>query len=217
MLGKVALAGVGAAYLARQCRKPSSRVGRVLARGMNASHGRLTRWGLSHVEVGPRFTVLDVGCGGGQTIDTLATVATDGKVFGIDYSADSVAVAREKNRSWIERARVDIRHGSVSRLPFPDQTFDLVTAVETHYYWPDLAGDVREVLRVLKPGGAFLIIAESYRGRRNDWLYRPAMALLRASYLSADEHRNLLASAGYHDVDVFEERSYGWICALGRR
>ena len=44
--------------------------------------------------------------------------------------------------------------------------FDLVTAVETHFFWPDLPNDVREVLRVLKPGGTFLLIAEVYRGRQ---------------------------------------------------
>jgi len=106
----------------------------------------------------------------------------------------------------------------VSSLPYPDGTFDLVTAVETHYYLPDLPGDVREVMRVLKPGGTFMIIAETYRGRRNDWLYRPVMQLLlRAAYLTPDQHRDLLVNAGYRDVQVVEERDQGWICATGRR
>ena len=51
----------------------------------------------------------------------------------------------------------------MSKLPFPDGMFDLVTAVETHYYWPDLVADMREVLRVLKPGGTFVLIAEAYK------------------------------------------------------
>jgi SAM-dependent methyltransferase len=202
----------------RQCRKPSDRAGRAVLHRMNRSHAELTKWGLSHIDVGTDFTILDVGCGGGQTINTLAATAINGKVFGIDYSDESVAVARETNRVAIERGQADIQGGTVSHLPFADKTFDLVTAVETHYYWPDLPADVREVLRVLKPGGAFLIIAEAYRGRKNDWLYRPVMRLLfRAAYLSVDEHRRLLVDAGYHDVDVFEERSRSWICAVGRR
>jgi len=41
--------------------------------------------------------------------------------------------------------------------------FDIVTAVETHYYWPNLATNVKEILRVLKPGGTFALIAEAYR------------------------------------------------------
>jgi ubiquinone/menaquinone biosynthesis C-methylase UbiE len=113
---------------------------------------------------------------------------------------------------------VQVQLGTVSQLPFPDATFDLVTAVETHYYWPDLTRDVREVMRVLKPGGTFLVIAECYRGRRNDWMYRPTMQfVLRAAYLTPPQHRALLFDAGYADVKVFEEKSRGWICALGSR
>jgi SAM-dependent methyltransferase len=48
----------------------------------------------------------------------------------------------------------------VSRLPLPNYVFDLVTAVETHYYWPDCPGDMRKIYRVLKLGGSVLIIAE---------------------------------------------------------
>ena len=93
-----------------------------------------------------------------------------------------------------------------------------MTAVETHYYWPDLPRDVREVMRVLKRGGRFLIIAETYRGRRHDWLYRPTMTLvLRAAYLTPAQHRQLLVDAGYAGVQVFEEKSQGWICAIGTR
>jgi ubiquinone/menaquinone biosynthesis C-methylase UbiE len=184
---------------------------------MNASHDQLTRWGLSHVEIEPGFTILDVGCGGGRTIETLGSMAREGRIFGVDYSSASVAVARERNRASIERGRVDISEGAVSSLPFADHTFELVTAVETHYYWPDLPRDVREVMRVLKAGGALVIIAETYRGRNNDWLYRPVMQLvLRAAYLTPEEHRRLLLDAGYRDVEVFTEKAHGWICAIGR-
>jgi SAM-dependent methyltransferase len=61
--------------------------------------------------------------------------------------------------------RVEIRHGSVSCLPFSDNLFDFVTAVDSHYYWPDLAADVREVFRVLKPDGTLMIIGEELNGR----------------------------------------------------
>lgn len=214
-----AVAGAAAAaYVARQCRRPTWGAGRVVVRGMNASHSALTTWGLSHVEVGRHFTVLDIGCGGGRTIATLAAMATGGKVFGIDYSPASVAVARETNSTSIESGRVEIQGGSASQLPYADQTFDLVTAVETHYYWPDLPGDVREVMRVLKPGATFLIIAETYRGRRHDWLYRPVMQLLlRAAYLTPEQHRQLLSEAGYRDVEIAVEPSHGWISVTGRR
>jgi ubiquinone/menaquinone biosynthesis C-methylase UbiE len=154
---------------------------------------------------------------GGRTIDLL-TSRTRSKVYGVDYSEVSVDTARKMNERAITEGRVSILHASVSQLPFPDATFDMAIAVETHYYWPDLPRDVREVMRVLKHGGTFLIIAETYRGRRHDWLYRPTMTLLlRAAYLTLDEHRQVLVDAGYANVQVFDERSQGWICAIGTR
>ena len=217
-LGGAAIGALAMARSARQCRKPTDRAGRAVLQRMNLSHAAVTSWGLRHVEIRDDFTILDVGCGGGRTIDRMAAMAPHGKVFGIDYSPESAATARETNQRWIEQGRVEIQQGTVSQLPYPDRSFDLVTAVETHYYWPDLPRDVSEVMRVLKPGGHFVIIAETYRGRRNDWLFRPAMTLLlRAEYLTPAEHRALLADAGYAGVQVFEEKTQGWICAMGAR
>ena len=94
----------------------------------------------------------------------LAATAPQGKVCGLDYSDASVAVAKKLNARLIETGRAEIHEGSVSELPFPTDTFDLVTAVETHFWWPELPGDMREVWRVLKPGGTIAIIAEVYKG-----------------------------------------------------
>lgn len=203
--------------LQRQCRKPAWWPGRAFLWIMNARHSDLTDWGLGMVPLEDHFTILDVGCGGGRTIQQLARIARAGKVVGIDYAPASVAVARRMNVEGIEAGQVDIREASVSHLPFPDRTFDVVTAVETHYYWPDPVADAREIARVLKPGGRLAIIAETYKGRRFDLLYRPAMALLRATYLSATQHADLLVAAGFTDVTVYEERRKGWLCVVGRR
>jgi ubiquinone/menaquinone biosynthesis C-methylase UbiE len=203
--------------LSGQCRKPRWWLGRLLLRLMNVRHSRVTDWGLQQVPIEKHFTMLDVGCGGGRTIQKLAALASEGKVYGIDYSAASVAAARSTNVRELETGRVDIQQASVSHLPFPDATFDVVTAVETHYYWPNLVADLREIRRVLKPGGRLVVIAETYKGRRFDALFRPAMKLLRATYLSVSEHRDLFSAAGYSEIVVFEERRKGWICTVGRR
>src|SRR5262249_26407915 len=137
-------------YLLRQCRKPSGAVGTLYARMMNVTHSALTDWGLAHVAVGADQVILDVGCGGGRAIQKLAALAPRGTIWGIDYSAASVRAARRTNADAIGAGRVRIEHGSVAALPFADGTFDLVTAVETHYYWPDLPASMREIFRVLK-------------------------------------------------------------------
>jgi SAM-dependent methyltransferase len=109
-----------------------------------------------------------------------------------------------------------IQNAAVSRLPFSSDFFNLVTAVETHYYWPDLPGDIQEIRRVLRPGGSLLIIAETYRsgGARINQL---AMKPLGGALLSPDEHRDWFEKGGYADVQVFVERSRGWICVTGRK
>lgn len=210
----VTILATGATIL--QCRKPRWGLGRVYAAVMNRSHGALTAWGLTRVAVEKGYTILDMGCGGGRTIRTLAAMASEGKVYGADYSADSVAVARRTNAESIAAGRVEIVQSSVSSLPFADGMFDLITAVETHYYWPQPVSDLQELRRVLKPGGRLVIIAEAYRRRKYD-VVALVMKVLGGSCLSVREHEELLAAAGYAEVETFEAPRMGWFCAVARR
>ena len=185
---------------------------------MNSRHSRVTDWGLGHIPVEKHYTILDVGCGGGRTVSKLAAAA-QGKVYGIDYSPESVAASKRTNARSIDEGRVEIRHGSVSQLPFPSDTFDLVTAVETHFWWPNLPADMREIFRVLKVGGRLILIAEIYKGASTTVAklaekYAPRTGM---TLLNVDEHRQLFAQAGYSDVQVIEEPDKGWICGVGKK
>jgi len=202
-----------------QCQKPRGLLGRLILSLMNASHSKVTDWGLAHISIKQHDVILDVGCGGGRTVTKLAAVATQGKVYGVDYSEDAVVVSQKTNAATIRAGRVEIRHGSVSQLPFSDNMFDLVTAVETHFWWPDLQGGVREILRVLKPGGQLILIAEVYRGASAAVSRLAEKNLPRSgmNLLTLDEHREILANAGYSDVRVAAESGKGWMCALARK
>lgn len=204
------------AWLFRQVRKPSGWLGKRVVWAMNLSHASMTEWGLQQFEVPPNAAILDVGCGGGETVRRLAALAPEGTVIGLDYSTASVAVSLDTNAREIKAGRVKIEHGSVAALPFPDRMFDIVTAVETHYYWPDLPANVAEILRVLKPGGRFALIAETYRGGPFQLVYGMVMPLLRAAYLSDAEHRDLLTKAGLTEVSTMHLSGRNWICATGR-
>jgi SAM-dependent methyltransferase len=109
------------------------------ARNMNSRHSKVTDWGLSQASIGKQDIILDVGCSGGRTVSNLAAIATQGKVYGIDHSTESVAMAVRTNKQWIDVARVEVREASVSRLPFSEGAFDVITAVETHFWWPAFA------------------------------------------------------------------------------
>ena len=121
------------------------------------------RRSLQHVAIEGDFTILDIGCGGGRTIQKLADIARAVVVCGVDYASGSVAVSRARNAQLIKTGRVEIREVSVSELPFPGEKFDLAIAVESQYYWPDLGRDMCEIRRVLKPGGCLAVIAETYK------------------------------------------------------
>jgi ubiquinone/menaquinone biosynthesis C-methylase UbiE len=186
---------------------------------MNSRHSKVTEWGLSHITVKPQDTILDVGCGGGKTVAKLAAITTQGKVYGFDYSDVSVALAKKLNARLIETGRVEIHEGSVSELPFAANTFDLVTAVETHFWWSDLSAGMREILRVLKPGGTLVLIAEIYRGAETKTVQLAEKYISRSGmkFLSVDEHRGLFADAGYADVQITTDSSKGWISGIGKK
>jgi len=180
--------------LLNQCSKPSGWLGRLTLWRMNGHHSKVTEWGLKHVSIQHHDTILDVGCGGGMTVARLAAIATEGKTYGVDYSEESVAASRRANQQSIEAGRVEVVQAPVSHLPFPDRMFDLVTAVETHYYWPDLNTDMHELLRVLKPGGVLIIIAEAYKGGKYDRLLQrleKLKGIMNYAHLSASEHSEL--------------------------
>lgn len=193
--------------------------GRLTLRRMNKSHSKLTDWRLTHITVEPKYTILDVGCGGGRTVGKLAALATQGKVYGVDYSEDSVAMSKKINAAAIRAGRVEIAKGSVSQLPFPDNTFDLITAVETHFWWSNLPTDMREVFRVTKRGGIFIVIAEVYKGATSTvsrWTEKQAPQT-GIAMLTPDEHRDLFTNAGFVDIHLDIDAEKGWICVTGRK
>jgi SAM-dependent methyltransferase len=138
-------------------------------------------------------------------------------VSGVDHSAESVAAARRTNAAGIAAGRVDVQLGAVSHLPFADRTFDLVTAVETHYYWPEPAADMGEILRVMKLGGRLVIIAETHKDQTFSAVLAVPMMLLRARYLTLEQHRELFETAGFTGVEIHAQARKGWICAVGRK
>jgi ubiquinone/menaquinone biosynthesis C-methylase UbiE len=141
------------------CACPQGQMGRFMLKFMNLCHGPLTNWGLSQVDFQDGWTMLDIGCGGGATLQRLLKKSKDSVVYGIDISEESVTKSRKTNKDLLGK-RVFVEQGSATNLPYENEKFDLVTAVETVYFWPNLPGCLQEVRRVLKKGGQFAIIVE---------------------------------------------------------
>ena len=197
-------------------RKPEGFFGRMMVNGMNGGgHARLAEWGLSHLTLTVDANVLDVGCGGGANVARLLKRCPKGTVTGIDYSPVSVKKSTEVNAAAIAAGRCRVLEGSAAALPFEEDTFDLVTAFETVYFWPDIEECFRGVRRILKEGGRFAIVNEDdgLTGKNEKW---EKMIDGMHTY-TPDELRTHLANAGFHDIAVHGDGQHHWLTVIATK
>jgi len=199
--------------LGDQYRCPMGYRGRLVATMMNRHHEPLTLWGLTKVTIGSDYVVLDVGCGGGKTVSKLAQLAPQGKVFGIDYSADMVKFSKKINKMLIAQNRVEIIEGSVEKMSFKDNFFDLVTAFETYYFWTNFPDALKEIKRVLQPGGKLLLVNEMICGVTPAKLIEETHVKL----FPLEEIHNVMQSVGFVGVQVFTKAESPWNAILARK
>lgn len=200
-----------------QCMKPNGELGKIVADDMNKSHFELTGWGLEKININPQDTILDIGCGGGRTVNRLAAIAKEGKVFGIDYSMDCVKWSKNYNEELIKNGRVEINHASVEKIPFEDNKFDVISAVETIYFWPDLIQNLKEVKRVLKSSGKLVIICEMYSSEKFKERNDECVSASNMKIYTPEELKDIVEMAGYNNIkiDLVEEKN--WLCCIGEK
>ena len=197
-------------------RKPEGFFGRMMVNGMNGGgHARLAEWGLSHLTLTADANVLDVGCGGGANVARLLKRCPKGTVTGIDYSPVSVKKSTEVNAAAIAAGRCRVLEGSAAALPFEEGVFDLVTAFETVYFWPDIEECFRGVSRTLKAGGRFAIVNEDdgLTGKNEKW---EKMIDGMHTY-TPDELRTHLANVGFHDIAVLGDGQHHWLAVIATK
>ena len=180
-------------------RKPKGKLGNIQLKSMNKEHTPLALWNLKHLDIKPDDIVLDVGCGGGININRMAEKAK--KVYGVDYSIESVKLSREVNRDLIGQGKVEVLEGDVQSLPFEDNTFDIITAFETVYFWPNIEKSFGEVKRVLKTGGTFMMGMES-NGSDNIPM-KISKKLIDMEVYSDDEMTGFLKANDYSNITVY--------------
>jgi ubiquinone/menaquinone biosynthesis C-methylase UbiE len=168
------------------------RLGGVIMARMNEACGA---WVCGLLELGPDDRVLEIGFGPGAIIRRLSSSAAH--VAGIDPSAEMVAQARARNAAAIQSGRVDLRCGSVESLPFDDDSFDKALAINSMQVWPDPVGGLREIRRVMKPGGTVALGFTRHSGQPKEGL------------------TEALTAAGFAQARVVETDD--WFCALARK
>ncbi|MCR5822551.1 MAG: class I SAM-dependent methyltransferase [Bacteroidales bacterium] len=197
-------------------RKPEGLFGRMMVNGMNGgSHARMAEWGLSHITLAYDANALDVGCGGGANVARLLNRCPKGTVTGIDYSPVSVKKSTEVNAAAIAAGRCKVLEGSAVALPFEADSFDLVTAFETVYFWPEIEKCFVRVHRTLKDGGHFLIVNEDdgLTGNNEKW-----EKLIEGMHTyTPDELRTHLANAGFRDITVHGNDQNHWLAVVSTK
>ncbi len=180
-------------------RKPKGKLGNIQLKSMNKEHTPVSLWGLKHLNIKSDDVILDIGCGGGININRMSKKAK--KVYGVDYSIESVKLSREVNRQEIYDGKVEVLKGNVADLPFEDDTFDIVTAFETVYFWPDIEKSFGEVKRVLKPGGIFLIGMES--NGNDNMVMKISEKLIDMTVYNDEELTGFLKNNEYSKITVY--------------
>jgi len=139
--------------LGAQLRSPKGWCGHVAGAFMRFVNRGPNAAALGSLEVQATDDVLELGFGPGEAIRALARLAPHGRVWGVDQSAAMLAQARARNARGISLGRVRLLQATFDRLPVPDQSIDKVLAVNVAYFWDNPGAVLREIWRVLRPGG----------------------------------------------------------------
>jgi arsenite methyltransferase len=182
--------------LARQLRQPSGVVGRAMGHILNLANRPINRWAVERLDLGPSDAVLEIGFGGGAALAGILD-RTRGRVAGIEISEAMIDGARRRFRREIGQGRLEVGPGDVSEIPFEDGSFDRVLTVQTIYFWPDSAAGLREIHRVLKPGGTVLVATAA-----KEEMDKRSWARHGFRKFEDNELRGLLQGAGFADVVI---------------
>jgi len=146
--------------------------------------------------------VLDVGCGSGWATRLMAEKANKGSVVGIDIADEMIKVARESSTSF---SNVEFHVVSAETLPFGDGKFTHAFSMESLYYYANIAEALREIKRVLKPGGLFVTVVDLYQENLPSHQWVPQLKVP-VQLLSTADYRSLFEGAGF--VNVRDRRLY---------
>ncbi len=197
--------------------RPAGETGRLMLNRMNRSHEVLTNWALGFVEIRSDAEALDIGCGGGETLKRLLARAPEGHITGVDYSEVSVETSLKNAEKAVQDGRISVVQGSVEKLPFEDESFDVITTVESLYFWPDPAANLKEVFRVTRHGGALLIALNIHDNGSLSSEKKASSIEFGAKVFTRWQLATMLFSAGFRDIEMHVKENSTSIAVKCRR
>lgn len=165
--------------------------------GMEQDHLPITLPVLAKMRLAPHDNVLDVGCGSGWLSRRIGKMVPEGRVVGMDISDEMIRIAR---RNSVDQHNLLFVAGEVAEIPWEPNFFTHAISVESAYYWPNPAAGVKEIFRVLRPGGTAWMLINYYRDNPHchQW---GALLAVQTHLLSAEEWSEFFHQAGFPKVD----------------
>lgn len=197
--------------------KPEGSDGEKMLERMNESHYEVTGWALDFWNIDENDNILDIGCGGGATLRRMSESIVTGHLTGVDYSDVSVRASINKNIESVKSGKLDVIESSVEKLPFNDDYFDKIITVESFYFWPNHVENLKEVLRVLKCGGTFLLVADIYNTDSLSEKEKENIKRFKLFNPTKEEYEKLFREAGFSEYIAHTKEGKNWICVEGRK
>ncbi|WP_295093424.1 class I SAM-dependent methyltransferase [Ruminococcus sp.] len=175
---------------------PKGLLGRMMLTTMDKEHLPMAQWALKQIKIPDNGKVADIGCGGGYNIRRMLEMSSKARFIGLDISDESVKKAEKVNKAEIGK-RVKIIKGSAEKLPFKENSIDLITAFETVFFWKKPEKGFKEVHRTLVKDGCFAVI-NNYGDPNVDWEKKvPCM-----TRYTAEQIADMLKKVGFFDISV---------------
>lgn len=187
-----------------QYMKPHGEEGIKTIKDMNEEHRHISEFAFESVDVGKNDKILDIGCGGGANIEKFLKL-TENNVDGLDYSNISVQESIKRNQKAIDGGRCSVIQGDVSDMPIDDESYDLISAFSTIYFWPELDETFKEVARVIKPKGRFMIAQGTDGNHPDDEKWISTIEGMRI--YNAGELNEYLLNAGFNSIENYKKKN----------
>ena len=185
-------------YIESQFGNPKGIIGHLVGIVMAYENRARNQWALSLLDIQPTDRILEIGFGPGWAIHQASKLAYQGLVAGVDRSSAMVKQARLRNRAKVKLGQVILRHGSAAEIPFEDETFNKIYAVNSFHEWENINDGLKEARRVLVLGGMLLIVEHPHGG-----LGETSLKAL------GNQLREQISSQGFQSVKIFSNSIQG--------
>ena len=183
-------------FMTKQFGNPSGLFGKFIGNGMARRNVYDAEWTVSLLNIQPHHHILEIGFGPGVSTQMASEKASQGFVAGIDHSRTMVQAASQRNAVAIRSGRMELRYGDVASLPYSDQSFDIVFSLHSIYFWPKPVDCLKEIKRVLKPGGLLAITIQP----KDKWQPNVDSSIMTLYFGS--EVASLFSEASYRNIRV---------------